>query len=112
MVPCTVSCEAQSGVVTGPWPGSCLHLVRTLSHPRWEDFDYTELIEDETLTRFHWLGNGLTYAEKTMQGDRKFSNIGVLSSNMSLNILSGAWYLNEVDYPPGMYAECLLGTSR
>ncbi|VDB82952.1 unnamed protein product [Peniophora sp. CBMAI 1063] len=73
--------NSASGVVTGPWPGSCLHLVRTLSHPRWEDFEYTQLVEDEAKARFYWLGDGLTYAEKTLQGDR-------------------AWYLNEVDHPP------------
>lgn len=54
-----------------PSLGSCLHLVRTLSNPRWEDFDYSPLVEDKTTNRFYWLGDGLTYAEKTNSGDRK-----------------------------------------
>ncbi|VDB82949.1 unnamed protein product [Peniophora sp. CBMAI 1063] len=69
------------GAVTGIWPGTCLHLLRTLAHPRWEDFDYKPVHEDQTENTFYWLGDGLTHAEKTMTGDR-------------------AWYLNDVDIPP------------
>ncbi|KZV71680.1 FAD/NAD-P-binding domain-containing protein [Peniophora sp. CONT] len=69
------------GVITGIWPGSCLHLSRVLTHPRWEDFTYERLNEDQTTNRFFWLGDGLTYAEKTLTGDR-------------------AWYLHNVDIPP------------
>ena len=67
------------GAVTGLWPGlyytvnslhkmlilapgTCLHLVRTLAHPRWEDYKYTPRPEDRTYNRFYWLGDGLTYA--------------------------------------------------
>ncbi|OCH86448.1 FAD/NAD-binding domain-containing protein [Obba rivulosa] len=69
------------GRITGLWPGSALHAMRTLEHPRWEDYTYEPL--DPVRNRFYWLGDGQTYAEKTMSGDR-------------------AWYLNddEVDYPP------------
>lgn len=68
------------GRVAGLWPGSCLHALRVLEHPRWEDFDYEQL--HEIKNRFHWLGEGQTYNEKTMTGDR-------------------AWYLrdSEVDIP-------------
>ncbi|VDB82950.1 unnamed protein product [Peniophora sp. CBMAI 1063] len=69
------------GTITGIWPGSCLHLARALSHPRWEDYDYEGLAEDHTENRFYWLGDGLTLAEKTLTGDR-------------------AWYLADVDIPP------------
>ncbi|KZV71672.1 FAD/NAD(P)-binding domain-containing protein [Peniophora sp. CONT] len=69
------------GTITGLWPGTCLHLIRTLTHPRWEDFKYEHLDEDQTENKFYWLGDGMTYAEKTMTGDR-------------------AWYLNNVDIPP------------
>lgn len=62
--------------------GSCLHLTRVLSNQRWEDFTYAPLTEDRTTNRFYWLGDGLTLAEKTEDGDR-------------------AWYLNNVDVPPG-----------
>ncbi|KZT07847.1 FAD/NAD-binding domain-containing protein [Laetiporus sulphureus 93-53] len=63
------------------WPGSCLHAVRAYEHPRWEDFDYE--LADGVRNRMYWLGDGQTYNEKTMSGDR-------------------AWYLNdeEVDIPP------------
>ena len=52
--------------------GSGLHYVTTRSHPRWEDYNYEHLADDGTANRFYWLGDGLTYAEKTMTGDRKF----------------------------------------
>jgi hypothetical protein len=49
--------------------GSCLHALRVLEHPRWEDFDYEPL--DEIKNRFHWLGDGQTYDDKTKAGDRE-----------------------------------------
>ncbi|KZV69317.1 FAD/NAD-binding domain-containing protein [Peniophora sp. CONT] len=72
---------ARDDTITGLWPGSCLHLARVLQNPRWEDFNYAALPEDRTTNRFYWLGDGLTLAEKTEDGDR-------------------AWYLNNVDIPP------------
>ncbi|KZT07862.1 FAD/NAD-binding domain-containing protein [Laetiporus sulphureus 93-53] len=72
------------------WPGSSLHSVRALEHPRWEDYKYE--YTDGVRNRMYWLGDGQTYNEKTMTGDR-------------------AWYLNddEVDIPPGeSYSENLL----
>ncbi|KAG9314939.1 hypothetical protein JVU11DRAFT_4047 [Chiua virens] len=71
----------EEGPVVGLWPGSCLHAVRALERPRWEDYNYEHL--DGVRNRFYWLGDGSTYDEKHMSGDR-------------------AWYLSdeEVDYPP------------
>ena len=72
-------------------PGSSLHAVRTFEYPRWEDYDYTffdppKNAKGETgkRTRWQWLGDGSTYNEKTMTGDR-------------------AWYLDPgyLDVPPG-----------
>ncbi|THH13677.1 hypothetical protein EW146_g6564 [Bondarzewia mesenterica] len=76
--------RSPDGAITGLWPGSCLHAVRALSNPRWEDFNYEPLPGDKTRARFFWLGDGSTYNEKMMTGDR-------------------AWYLNDeqVDIPPG-----------
>ncbi|OCH86933.1 FAD/NAD-P-binding domain-containing protein [Obba rivulosa] len=72
----------EEGRVTGLYPGSCLHAIRVLEHPRWEDYTY-ELLDPGVQNRFYWLGEGQTYAEKTNSGDR-------------------AWYLNdeELDIPP------------
>ncbi|KAL7277474.1 hypothetical protein ACG7TL_008395 [Trametes sanguinea] len=69
------------GRIVGLWPGSSLHAMRALSHPRWEDYNYEPL--DPVDNRLHWLGDGQTYAEKTMSGDR-------------------VWYLREpyLDVPP------------
>ncbi|KLO07105.1 FAD/NAD-binding domain-containing protein [Schizopora paradoxa] len=69
------------GRVVGLWPGSCLHSMRALENPRWEDFKYEFF--DGAKNRFYWLGDGSTYNEAHMTGDR-------------------AWYLNEdqIDYPP------------
>ncbi|TFK92443.1 FAD/NAD-P-binding domain-containing protein [Polyporus arcularius HHB13444] len=73
---------AEDGRVVGLWPGSALAAVKAITYPRWEDFNY-EII-DPTSNRFYWLGDGQTYSEKTMTGDR-------------------AWYLREefLDIPPG-----------
>ncbi|KAJ7103195.1 FAD/NAD-binding domain-containing protein [Mycena belliarum] len=68
------------GRVVALWPGSCLHAVRALEHPRWEDYTYEPL--DGHSNRFFWAGNGTTVAEETPGADK-------------------AWYLSEVDVPPG-----------
>ncbi|RPD59865.1 FAD/NAD(P)-binding domain-containing protein [Lentinus tigrinus ALCF2SS1-6] len=74
-------CGKEEGRVVGLWPGSSLHAVRALQHPRWEDFEYSRL--DHVPNRLYWLGDGQTYNEKTLTGDR-------------------AWYLSEdiIDRPP------------
>ncbi|KAF4969353.1 hypothetical protein FSARC_3428 [Fusarium sarcochroum] len=61
--------------VTALWPGSSLHCVRTLSNPRWEDFDYKYCDDNE----FGWFGNGWTLAEKYVTPDLE----------------SLTWYLND-----------------
>ncbi|KAJ5307478.1 hypothetical protein N7476_008134 [Penicillium atrosanguineum] len=43
-------------------PGSRLHYFELLKHPRWEDFDWTSLCEEEDLI-FAWLGNGFIVEE-------------------------------------------------
>ncbi|KAJ7361384.1 hypothetical protein DFH08DRAFT_843982 [Mycena albidolilacea] len=69
----------EEGRVVALWPGSCLHAVRALEHPRWEDYTYEPL--DGHTNRFFWAGNGTTVAEETPDADK-------------------AWYLSEVDVPP------------
>ncbi|PIL29542.1 hypothetical protein GSI_08350 [Ganoderma sinense ZZ0214-1] len=70
-----------TGRVFGIWPGSVLHMSRTLEHPRWEDFEYERC--DSVTNRLYWLGDGQTSDEKSESGDR-------------------AWYLGEgyIDRPP------------
>ncbi|KAI1787143.1 flavin-binding monooxygenase [Ganoderma leucocontextum] len=70
-----------TGRVFGEWPGSVLHALRTLEHPRWEDFKYKH--SDQGRNRLYWLGDGQTSDEKSEWGDR-------------------AWYLSEeyTDRPP------------
>ena len=72
----------EEGRVVGLWPGSCLHALRALQHPRWEDFDYIQT--DKTRNRFSWLGDGSTWNEKTMTGDR-------------------AWYLDDDNVGPASH---------
>ncbi|TFK83066.1 FAD/NAD(P)-binding domain-containing protein [Polyporus arcularius HHB13444] len=69
------------GRIVGLWPGSNLHALRALQHPRWEDYDYSRA--DDVSNRLYWLGDGQTHNERTSTGDR-------------------AWYLGEefVDRPP------------
>ncbi|KAJ7665459.1 FAD/NAD-binding domain-containing protein [Mycena polygramma] len=69
----------EEGRVVALWPGSCLHAVRALEHPRWEDYTYEPL--NGHTNRFFWAGNGTTVAEETPGADK-------------------AWYLSQVDYPP------------
>ena len=72
-------------------PGTCLHAVRTLSNPRWEDWEYTPL-DGEDVTGgnpLYWLGDGMSANEKSMTGDR-------------------AWYLDGIDMPPGTFLLSLL----
>ncbi|KAI0644767.1 FAD/NAD-P-binding domain-containing protein [Trametes meyenii] len=71
----------EDGRVVGLWPGSPLHGIRALTYPRWEDYDYE--LEDTIENGLYWLGDGQTYNEKTLTGDR-------------------AWYLHEpyLDIPP------------
>ncbi|KAI0737191.1 FAD/NAD-P-binding domain-containing protein [Daedaleopsis nitida] len=72
----------EEGRIIGLWPGSTLHALRCLQYPRWEDFDYERV--DPVANRMYWLGDGQTWNEKTLTGDR-------------------AWYLAEdfIDRPPG-----------
>lgn len=57
----------EEGRVFGLWPGSCLHALRALERPRWEDYDY-ELLDGKK-NRFYWLGDGWSDAEKNGNGD-------------------------------------------
>lgn len=46
--------------VTGLWPGSTLHCIEALRSPRWEDFEYEHLPEEDGAedNQLGWLGNG------------------------------------------------------
>lgn len=65
--------RGESGdVVTGLWPGSCMHYIEAARSPRWEDFEYrywptNAAVEDDgedegkgkrRVNRMAWLGNG------------------------------------------------------
>ncbi|UZJ57599.1 hypothetical protein CBS101457_006919 [Exobasidium rhododendri] len=65
----------KAGAVQGPvyalWPGSCVHAVRTLSNPRWEDFNFTKFENphsEQRTNRFDYLGNGSTVEEEMIDG--------------------------------------------
>ncbi|KAK1226783.1 hypothetical protein PQX77_010220 [Marasmius sp. AFHP31] len=72
----------EEGRVVAMWPGSTLHFLRSLEHPRWEDYNYKSL-DDRPANRFYWLGEGQAEADKAKK-DR-------------------AWYLDpeNLDIPPG-----------
>jgi len=71
----------EDGRIVGLWPGSCMHAMRALEYPRWEDFSYER--DNKVNNRFQWLGDGSTYVEKYFVGE-------------------GAFYLRdeEIDIPP------------
>ncbi|THG96305.1 hypothetical protein EW026_g5500 [Hermanssonia centrifuga] len=73
----------EEGRVVGLWPGSTLQALRVLQCPRWEDFDYERIDDDKTKNRFYYLGDGMTFPEKTGAGSR-------------------AWYLDDdhINIPP------------
>ncbi|KAK3633622.1 hypothetical protein LTR56_015688 [Elasticomyces elasticus] len=56
------------GRVTALWPGSSLHAIKALKHPRWEDFEYTYVGEDE----LGWLGDGSTEADWDSKIDKSY----------------------------------------
>lgn len=49
-----------NGKVIGLWPGSSLHAMKTLAHPRWEDYTYEK---DKGSGQLEWVGNGWTLAD-------------------------------------------------
>jgi cation diffusion facilitator CzcD-associated flavoprotein CzcO len=65
------------GASTALWPGSVLHLMKTLERPRWQDYEY-EYLNNEAM--FGYLGDGWAEVERH-GGDT-------------------AYYLDHVDYPP------------
>ncbi|CAG8022785.1 unnamed protein product [Penicillium olsonii] len=68
----------EDGRVTALWPGSSLHAMKALAHPRWEDFEY-EYVSDNAVG---WLGDGWTENEK-----RNIINVDYLDDD-------------QVDFPP------------
>ncbi|KAL6234087.1 hypothetical protein BDW75DRAFT_251673 [Aspergillus navahoensis] len=51
---------SESGRVTALWPGSSLHSIQVMSHPRWEDFEYQHANDNPN----GWLGDGWVEDEK------------------------------------------------
>ncbi|KAL1738546.1 hypothetical protein HDZ31DRAFT_69882, partial [Schizophyllum fasciatum] len=68
------------GRIWALWPGSTLHMIRALEHPRWEDFVFQPL-EEMDQNRFYWLGYGATKADMDPAGNKAF-------------------YLDKIDIPP------------
>ncbi|KAI0948890.1 hypothetical protein AcW1_008635 [Taiwanofungus camphoratus] len=74
----------EEGRIVGIWPGSCLHAVRAIAHPRWEDFEYE--LEDGVKNRMYWLGDGQTWNEKTMTGDRTSIDPRLFNDRLNLKL--------------------------
>ncbi|GAA6060117.1 hypothetical protein JCM10212_003525 [Sporobolomyces blumeae] len=71
----------EEGPVVALWPGSCLHAIKALKHPRWEDYDYTS--SSSQGNRFGWLGSGWSAEEMDDSGSG-----------------DTAFYLDSIDIPP------------
>ncbi|GAB7356238.1 hypothetical protein MBLNU459_g7055t1 [Dothideomycetes sp. NU459] len=56
------------GRVAALWPGSTLHYLEAMEHPRWEDWSYTY----SSKNRFEFLGNGHSTAERRVGGDLSY----------------------------------------
>ncbi len=56
------------GRVAALWPGSSLHAVKAFKHPRWEDWEYT-YIDNNNMS---WLGDGSTEADWDRSIDKSY----------------------------------------
>ncbi|TFK24264.1 FAD/NAD(P)-binding domain-containing protein [Coprinopsis marcescibilis] len=70
-----------NGKISVIWPGTPLHYVKALKHPRWEDFTYERSVKDNDDSAA-WLGDGTTLANMDPNADR-------------------AWYIDpeNIDFP-------------
>ncbi|CAI7587263.1 unnamed protein product [Penicillium crustosum] len=59
---------SQDGRISALWPGSSLHAMEALSHPRWEDYEYQYLNNNPV----SWLGDGWTEVGRTEGSNRSF----------------------------------------
>lgn len=50
------------------YPGSSLHCIEALKTPRFEDFDYTYVDNDE----FGWFGNGFSEKDLDQDADKSY----------------------------------------
>ncbi|KAI0150164.1 putative monooxygenase [Xylariaceae sp. FL1272] len=66
-----------NGKITGLWPGSSLHAMKTLEHPRWEDYEYESEVKGDGLC---WIGDGWTIE------DQKRGDLG--------------YYVDHINVPP------------
>ena len=57
-------------MLTGKLEGSNVHAKKALQYPRWEDYNYERA--DDVENPLYWLGDGQTYNEKTLTGDREY----------------------------------------
>jgi len=58
--------QGKSGpTITGLWPGSTLHCIEAMRSPRWEDYEYEYLPEENgaEINQMAWLGNGAAAAQ-------------------------------------------------
>lgn len=58
-------CKNYPDRVIAIYPGSYLHFRKVLGNPRWEDFDYEMVDEDDI---FAFFGNGMTEQDMDMKG--------------------------------------------
>ena len=81
-------------------PGSTLHALKALEHPRWEDYEYERA--DASPNRLYWLGDGQASDEMSPSGNSE-SPIDASSWYNTDLLCSGAWYLDDdyIDRPPG-----------
>lgn len=59
-------CKNYPDRVIAIYPGSYLHFRKVLGNPRWEDYDYTMIDEDNM---FAFFGNGMTEQDMDMKGN-------------------------------------------
>ena len=60
----------ETGRVNAVYPGSSLHYIEILQHPRWEDYEFEYQDQSGGKNMWEFLGRGLTVAEQTPGMDR------------------------------------------
>ncbi|RMZ80945.1 hypothetical protein DV738_g2441, partial [Chaetothyriales sp. CBS 135597] len=90
--------------IHGIWPGSAGHITWVRREPRWEDWEYEYLDDDQgnkVTNRFaNWLGNGWTQRERDETSDMTpYLRLESVTGKVDLKSLHEEWweYYNDLD---------------
>lgn len=88
----------QKSKVIALWPGSSLHAIRALEKPRWEDFTYTYINDNN----FAWFGDGWAIPDRTRVSEQQTYYLESVAGRFVQNPLEAA---EKVDGAPDTLIE-------